>query len=221
MTDRYTDLLFAQAPDDACTVIYPVSRLIVDPERFVPDSEEPMAARGMGVIYTLTSEGRPLRHPPSSSQRAALLERFYKPHHLALTTAVSAALSAHDSALVIDCHSFPARPLPYELDQTSDRPDICIGTDSFHTPPWFSRAAARLFEQRGFTAAINRPFAGALVPNAYYQRDSRVHALMIELNRSLYMCEDSGGRSKQFGDVTESVHHICRELMALSKRQQR
>lgn len=137
MTDSYTDLLFAQAPDDACTVIYPVSRLIVDPERFLPDSEEPMAACGMGAIYTHTSDGQPLRHPPSSGQRAALLERFYKPHHLALTAAVSAALSEHDSALVIDCHSFPARPLPYELDQTFDRPDICIGTDSFHTPRFF------------------------------------------------------------------------------------
>jgi len=218
MTDRYTDLLFAQAPDDACTVLYPVSRLIVDPERFVLDSEEPMAACGMGVIYTLTSDGQPLRHPPSSSQRAALLERFYKPHHRALTTAVSAALSEHDSALVIDCHSFPARPLPYELDKTSDRRDICIGTDSFHTPLWLSQAASRLFEQRGFTVATDRPFAGALVPRAYYHRDSQVHALMIELNRSLYMCEDDGGQSNQFGDVMGSVHRICRELMALSKR---
>jgi len=221
MTDRYTDLLFAQAPDDACTVIYPVSRLIVDPERFVLDSEEPMVARGMGVIYTRTSDGQPLRHPPLSAQRAALLERFYKPHHLAVTTAVLAALSEHDSALVIDCHSFPARPLPYELDQTSDRRDICIGTDSFHTPLWLSRAASRLFEQRGFTVAINRPFDGALVPGAFYQRDPRVHALMIELNRSRYMCEDSGEQSNQFEDVMESVHQSCRELMALSKRQHR
>lgn len=65
------------------------------------------------------------------------------------------------------------------------------------------------------------PFAGALVPSAYYQRDVRVHALMIELNRSLYMCEDSGGQSSQFGDVMESVHRVCRELMALSERQHR
>lgn len=112
MTDRYTDLLFAQAPDDACAVTYPVSRLIVDPERFVPDSEEPMAACGMGVIYTHTSDGQPLRHPPSSGERDALLERFYNPHHCALTAAVSAALSEHDSALGSTATAFPPGRCP-------------------------------------------------------------------------------------------------------------
>ena len=33
IADSYTDLLFAQAPADACTVTYPVCRLIVAPER--------------------------------------------------------------------------------------------------------------------------------------------------------------------------------------------
>jgi hypothetical protein len=36
--------------------------------------------------------------------------------------------------LIVDCHSFASVALPYELDQTSERADICVGTDSFHTP---------------------------------------------------------------------------------------
>jgi N-formylglutamate deformylase len=50
MTDSFTDELFALDPAVAATVSFPVSRLAVDPERFLDDAREPMAARGMGVL---------------------------------------------------------------------------------------------------------------------------------------------------------------------------
>ena len=52
MTDRYTDELFTLPPGLAKMVIYPVSRLVADPERFPDDHEEPMSKVEMGVIYT-------------------------------------------------------------------------------------------------------------------------------------------------------------------------
>ena len=53
MTDHFTDELFAGSSGTA-RVVYPVSRLVVDPERFVDDAQETMVSRGMGVIYTKT-----------------------------------------------------------------------------------------------------------------------------------------------------------------------
>lgn len=49
LTDAFTDELFTCS--SATRIIYPVSRLVVDPERYLDDSIEPMAAVGMGVIY--------------------------------------------------------------------------------------------------------------------------------------------------------------------------
>lgn len=132
MTDAYTDELFSLP--DAATVCYPVSRLVADPERFADDAEEVMTKVGMGVIYTKTCCGHPLRQPPSPEERNAILAQYYHPHHQTLTRAVNEALTSSGSCLVIDCHSFPHLPLPYELDHNPLRPDICIGTDDFHTP---------------------------------------------------------------------------------------
>jgi N-formylglutamate deformylase len=93
----------------------------------------------------------------SAEQRQDLLARFCEPHHAALTDAVERALAARGTCLVLDAHSFPTRPLPYEDDQDPDRADICIGTDASHTPAWLRDAAAAAFEALGWTVAIDRP----------------------------------------------------------------
>ena len=205
MTDHYTDELFALPGAQAVMVRFPVSRLVVDPERFVDDAQQPMAARGMGVIYTRTSDGRLLRAEPTPDERVTLLTRFYEPHHRSLTSFVSDALEVHGACLVLDGHSFPSVPLPYELDQCADRPDVCIGTDPFHTPGWLRDAAVAEFEQLGFRVAVDRPFAGALVPQPFYGREARVTALMVELNRGLYMDERTGAKLTAFDDLRTRI----------------
>jgi N-formylglutamate amidohydrolase len=214
MTDRYTDELLSLPSDVATTIVFPVSRLVVDPERFADDASEPMSRKGMGVVYTTTSNGRPLRRSPRPDERTQLLARFYEPHHAALERAVSAALEVHGSCVVIDAHSFPSRALPYEDDQRPDRPDICIGTDSFHTPSALRDGAVRAFIAHGFDVDVDRPFAGALVPMKFYARDSRVHAVMIEINRRLYMDEQTGARLGSFGAIRRRIHDAVEAFLA-------
>src|SRR5215831_8992863 len=81
MTDRYTDELFSLPIDQAEQIVFPVSRLVVDPERFPEDADEPMAARGMGAVYTRTSRGEPLRRVMTDGMRERLLDDYYRPHH--------------------------------------------------------------------------------------------------------------------------------------------
>jgi N-formylglutamate deformylase len=56
MTDHFTQALFAQSCGEAIVVRAPVSRLVVDVERFADDVQETMAARGMVAIYVVTSQ---------------------------------------------------------------------------------------------------------------------------------------------------------------------
>lgn len=203
MTDWFTDLLFDV--DGAKRLIYPVSRLVCDPERFVDDNAESMTSKGMGVIYTQTSEGSTLRTQLSSQERQHLLERFYMPHHAALEAMAQAEINSQGFCLIIDAHSFSSKPLPHEPDQNPNRPDICIGTDPFHTPQALAKAAAGAFEERGLSVAIDHPFRGTLVPLKYYQKDRRVLSVMIEVRRGLYMDEESGEKNDRFPAIRSHI----------------
>jgi N-formylglutamate amidohydrolase len=178
LTDHDTHRLFNC--DSAIKLVFPVSRLVVDPERFIDD---PMESVGMGVVYTHTADGEALR-AISRIDRLALINTYYHPHHTALTRMVDDCLEQYNQCLIIDCHSFPAQPLLYEKDH--NRPDICIGTDPYHTYEPLTRTMVESFETLGYTAVVNSPFSGTIVPLKHYHKDQRVTSVMIEVNRSLY-----------------------------------
>jgi len=244
MTDWHTDELFALPPAEAVTVRFPVSRLVVDPERFEDPEAEGMEAVGMGAVYTRTSQGLFLRDEAEAThEREALVARYYRPHHVALEAATSAALAAHGRCLIVDCHSFPSLPLPYEFKVSADRwkvvhrPAVCIGTDTtlppnapfahpgMHTPLWLRERAAIAFGEMlarwpgGAGKAVagiafDRPFGGALVPLPYLGNDRRVQAVMIELRRDLYMDEETGGRLAGFAGCAAAVQAALRRIIA-------
>jgi N-formylglutamate amidohydrolase len=213
VTDHFTDELFAPPGLGFRQVRFDYSRLVVDPERFEDDAVEPMARKGWGVVYERTSDGRPLRTRPTAQRRKGLLDRYHQPHHWLLTGEVDLALIRQGRALIVDGHSFPDTPLPCDLDQSTPRPDICLGTDAFHTPPALVQALREACEDLGWSVAVDRPYAGAIVPARYLGRDRRVSAVMIEVNRRLYLTGDGSQRSEDFAAVQAGVQRLIKVAM--------
>jgi N-formylglutamate amidohydrolase len=203
MTDIDTDKLF-DCPK-ATRIVFPVSRLICDVERFEDDSKEEMAKKGMGVCYTKTASGEPLRIL-KDGERKEILDTYYHPHHQALTNAVKKEMEQHGQALIIDCHSFPNTPLPCNINQNPKRPDICIGTDSYHTSQVLVNEAVEHFESCGYIVKVNDPFAGTLIPMEFYQKDKKVQGIMIEVNRNLY--QDSFKEVQN--NITAILDRLCK-----------
>ncbi len=173
-----------------------------------------MASKGMGAIYAKTSNGQPLRSSLSGEERQRLLETYYIPHHKTLGLSVGDALATNGYALIIDAHSFSSSPLPCDLDQTPLRPDICIGTDSFHTPSWLQRAAIQAFQDYDWRVELNRPYSGSIVPADFHKKDARVYSIMIEINRALYMDERTGERLQSFDEIRLLLHSVLKKLIA-------
>lgn len=192
ITDAHTAELAAAAAELAGVApwrfVNRLSRLVVDPERF-PDEREEMLAVGMGAVYTRTTHRQALRS--DDTDPAPLIERYFRPYAQAMTEAVAGRLAATGRAVIVDVHSYPSAPLPYELHAEGPRPPVCLGTDSFHTPPELAAAAREAFAACGETG-LDSPFSGTYVPLEFYGKDPRVSALMVEIRRDTYMTEPGG-----------------------------
>jgi len=213
IVDWFTDELYHPIiAAGGAALVSRVSRLVVDTERFDDDTRESMVSRGMGVIYERTTEQRTLRAPPTLIERERLLEAFYRPYHDALDALCRKSIERFGWCLLLDCHSFPEKSLPYEQDQTLFRPDLCLGTDSAHSPKSIVRSFEEVTASFGWSCARNTPFAGTMVPLSLYG-DRRLASIMIEFNRALYMDESTTVRTSGLGTAQRWVQTILDRVL--------
>ena len=118
-------------------------------------------------------------------------------------------MAKYNTAFIIDCHSFPNGFLA-QHNKNDKRPDICIGTDDFHTPSDLIANLRHSFETMGLTVEINEPFAGTMVPLKHYHKDKRVKSVMIEVNRKLYM-DESYKKSEHFQTIKGILDEIYKK----------
>ena len=203
MADNFTNYLYSELLYISSYVMSKISRVVVDIERFQNEEDEPMSKVGMSALYTLTSNGSILRTISDSSRHT--LEKIYNDYHDSFSQLVNNSLVKNNSAIIVDCHSFTSVPRVYELEQDSNRPDICIGADEYHTPVELVEILKNNFEKLGYSVEVNTPFSGSIVPFAYYKKDRRVTSVMIEVNRKLYMNEETYQKNKNFSLVSKDI----------------
>ena len=206
MTDHFTNELFDVSCHNIQLLKFPISRLLVDVERFERDELEIMSKVGMGCIYEKTHDGKSLKNVEHIKEE--LITNFYKIHHANFAKIVDKKLIKNNKVLIIDCHSFPKFPLPYELNQNINRPEICIGTDNFHTSEKLKNLFIEFFKEFNFTIKFNDPFNGSIVPHKYYYKDRRVQSVMIEVRRDLYMDEQTEKKSSNFNEIKNILKKI-------------
>jgi N-formylglutamate amidohydrolase len=189
MVDHHTDLLarLVGQQSGATTVVNALSRFVVDVERF-PDDREEMNTVGMGVLYTHGSQ-RQLMRDESLIDRTSLME-FFADYSHKVTELVREILHHHDSCLILDLHSFPSSPLPYELHQEESRPELCLGHEEPHAPLEFLTRLRQ--DLAGWDLADNEPFHGSYVPLEFFGSDPRVQSVMLEIRRDTYLTEPAG-----------------------------
>jgi N-formylglutamate amidohydrolase len=202
LTDWHTEDLFESNKD--VSIIAPFSRIFCDVERFADDNQEEMAQYGMGVCYETTDDGRKMRNV-SGELKNQILSDHYRPHHRRLEEAVDQQLQKHARAVIIDCHSFTDTPFQRDLNQDPNRPDIDIGTDSFHTPQKLLDLTRSHFELSGYRVGLNRPYGGTMIPLKHCGKEKNVHSVMIEINRKLYLQERTSEKNNHYTRIKKTI----------------
>jgi len=181
----------------------------------------PRIAAGLGVIPRVVANGRAIRLGKMPMQAAqARLEHAYHPYHKALKEIIAAQRRRFGVCHLFDLHSMPRSAVPKGF--CVRRPDVILG-DRFGTAcePQLSDAVARAFREAGFEVAQNTPFAGGYITRHYGAPHNGVHAIQIELDRSLYMNEKTITLRPDFAAFQARFAAVLTALAALSSGAQR
>lgn len=200
--DLYVDKLYANAPrHGARLLVSQVSRYVVDLNRerddvdrgTVSDHPAPVSAQPRGVVWRATTDGRPvLRRPLSYQGLRARLARYYEPYHATLAAALQELKARHGYAILLAAHSMPSTGRSLHADPGNRRADVVPGTRGR------TSCDARLidlvdahFRAAGLSVLHDTPYRGGFATMHYGRPWQGLHAIQIELNRALYMDEES------------------------------
>ncbi len=205
--DAFVDELYAVAPGLGMPLLRALfPRAYIDPNRepFELDpamftDELPAYANtasnrvlaGLGTIARVVCTGREIYSAKLSFADAVQrINAYYRPYHRALRNLLDGTRRKFNCYVLIDCHSMPSVGGPQDPDVGRERPDFVLG-DCFGSTcsPAALEVAERTLTALGYKVARNDPFAGGFTTNHYGRPEQGMHAMQIEIKRSLYMDE--------------------------------
>lgn len=230
--DAFLDLLYADVPRHGAPLLHALfPRAYIDPNRepweldptmfrdplpaFV-NARSPRVAAGFGTIARIVSNGAEIyRAPLPFAEAETRVHECYRPYHDALEALLAETQSQFGQALLIDCHSMPSIGGPTEKDAGRRRVDFILG-DCFGTScaPAVSAQVADWLRGAGYSVQFNDPYAGGFITRHYGRPATGRHALQIEINRSLYMKEQTVEQSDDFGRFRADIDRLAAFLAA-------
>jgi N-formylglutamate amidohydrolase len=193
----------------------------LDPKMFIEilpsyvNSQSLRVGGGLGTIPRIVGDGIEIyRGRMPFSEALGRIETIYRPYHAELKRLLMRARQRHGEAFLIDCHSMPGS---IRVGERGTRPDFIVG-DRFGTSAsrQISEMALHSLRALGFTAAYNKPYAGGFITEHYGRPVSGLHALQIEVSRSLYMDEQSFTKSAGFDGLRRVITVFLDNFMSMA-----
>ena len=153
--------------------------------------KNPRISSGLGVIPRVVSHGKEIyRGKLSFEQAQSRIKYYWKPYHTDLSNLLQRSQSVFGQSLLIDIHSMPHEAVSTQSSFIKP-PEIVVG-DRFgmSSDSEFTNLVISILKQHGFRVAKNTPFAGAFITKHHGKIKERIHAIQLEIDRSLYMNEE-------------------------------
>ncbi|WP_390634043.1 N-formylglutamate amidohydrolase [Oryzibacter oryziterrae] len=195
----------------------------LDPKMFVgrlPPHANIRSARvagGLGTIPRVVTDAEEIYSAPWPVEEALdRIETLYKPYHATLRRLVAQTHVKFGCAVLVDCHSMPSTFRGQELRYRSD---FVLG-DRHGTSAASALVdhAANLLAGLGYRVSVNKPYAGGFITEHYGRPAKGLHALQIEVNRSLYMNEKTLELSEGFDHLRKDLSLFANRLFAIPRQ---
>ncbi len=176
------------------------------------NTASPRVSAGLGTIAKIVASGEPIyRARLRFAEAEARVQSCWEPFHAALTGEIEAAHARFGTCVLVDCHSMPANSLP-----PRSQVDIVLG-DAHGTAcaPAVVQAVEDVLTQLGFSVRRNDPYAGGFITRHYGRPRQGIHAVQIEINRTLYMDE---ARIERLAGFDALRHRLARAAATLADR---
>jgi len=229
--DTHVEALYAAAPDLGAALIaanFPRSyidanRSLLDIDAALLDAPWPgpvnasrKTEKGIGLVWRLLDTGESIyRRQLSIAEVQTRISNFYSPYHAAVRNAINQAHKHYGAVWHVNCHSMPATSsIISEEGPGVARTDFVLGDrDGSTCSPAFTAFVANALRDMGYDVRINDPYKGVELVRAYSDPAEQKHSLQIEVNRRLYMDENSrerhAGFDKLHADITTMIAAIA------------
>ncbi len=170
---------------------------------------------GNGLVFSKTTTLQPIYDRKLTIEEVQhRIQTCWQPYRQALAQALEMASQQHGKRWHLNLHSMPSNA--YErlgLPKSKVLADVVLG--NLHGAACgadFTAFVARAFEQRGYTVSINDPYVGMDLLKIHGDPKRQHHSLQIELNRALYLNEQTREPLPQFGKVQADITSLLADI---------
>lgn len=159
---------------------------------------------GLGLVRRLCKSNVPVYAAPLfANEIKQRIEKFYRPYHAALAKTIQQCKADFGECYLINAHSMPGHSHEHLLVR---RPDFILGDrDGTSCDVSFTRRAQDILQDMGYSVALNDPYKGVEIVRRYGQPQLGQHALQMEINRRLYMNEQSLEKTEGFVHLRKNL----------------
>lgn len=233
--DTHVEALYASAPDHGAVLIaanFPRSyidanRSLLDIDAALLDGNWPgpinvsrKTEKGIGLVWRLLDTGEPIyTRKLTVAEVQARISRCYAPYHKAVRDAINGAHKHYGAVWHVNCHSMPATSsVISEEGPGVERADFVLGDrDGTTCAPEFTTFVALTLRAMGYDVRVNDPYKGVELVRAYSDPAAHKHSLQIEVNRKLYMDENSRERNSGFDKLQGDLARLIRAIGAFAR----
>lgn len=169
------------------------------------------ARSGLGLVpRRLAGLGEIWRESLPSDELNQRIAHIHQPYHSAVARSLEDIRDHWGAALLLDIHSMP----PLKKAHEDDRPAHFVIGDRFggSADDRLVASAIQLLNAEGANVAHNRPYAGGYVLDRHAKQGRQIHAIQIEICRSLYLDKALSQPTTRMQAVGDLIGNLVREL---------